>query len=483
MELHDYIRILRKNWILILALLVAGLGGGAAYALLQTPSYNATTRLYVSVRADKGVDAGDLVQGKTFARQMVASYVDIIDTELVLRPVIDKLSLDTTPGALARQVSATTPQDTVLVDIVVANADPRRAADIADAVATSFVSAVQTQLEKPSGPGAASPVQITVVQPAATPTAPVSPNIPVLVLLGALVGLALGVGVAVLRTVLDTRIRALHDIGQFTKAPLLGGIAFDPDAAARTLVVHADPRSPRAESFRALRTNLQFLQIDEGPRTFVISSAGRGEGKSTTAANLAIALAESGARVALLDGDLRIPRLAEYLGIEGGVGLTDVLIGRVGLADVLLKWGSHQLFVLPAGAVPPNPSELLGSAAMDALLESLSRQFDYVLIDSPPLLLVTDAAVLARKTRGVILLAAAGKTRKHDLEGAVRTLTTVGSSPLGVVVTMLPTKGPDSYRYSRYTYGTQVPAVATATAAPVSRHRSTRSRHRGDRVV
>jgi succinoglycan biosynthesis transport protein ExoP len=271
--------------------------------------------------------------------------------------------------------------------------------------------------------------------------------------LGALVGLALGIGLAVLRSVLDTRIHSLHDLEQITDKPLLGGIALDPDASSRPLIVHADPRNPRAESFRSLRTNLQFINVEGRPRSFVISSAGPGEGKSTTTANLAISLAETGAKVALIDGDLRSPKVAEYLDIEGGVGLTDVLIGRAELVDVLQKWGRGHLYVLAAGRIPPNPSELLGSAAMATVLETLTSRFDYVLIDAPPLLLVTDAAVVSKLAGGVILVAASGSTKKQEFTGAVRALEAVGSRLLGIVVTMLPTKGPDSYGYGNYTYG------------------------------
>ena len=461
MELRDYLRILHKNWILLLVLLLVGLGGGTAYALLQEPKYTASTQLYVSVRTD-GAATGDLVQGTTFARQMVTSYVDVVTTALVLEPVIEELGLDISVGALGSQISATTPLNTVLIDITVTNTDPERAAEIANAVAASFTEAVQGTLEIPAAEGAVSPVSINVTEPATAPTSATSPNVRMLILLGGLLGLAVGLGLAVLRTVLDNRIHTLHDIETLTDRPVLGGIAFDPEATKRPLIVHADPRSPRAESFRSLRTNLQFLNVDAGPRIFVVSSAGPGEGKSTTTANLAIALAETGARVALVDGDLRLPRVADYMDIEGSVGLTDVLIGRIDVADALQKWGTNDLYVLPSGQVPPNPSEMLGSAAMDQVLAPLGEYFDYVLIDAPPLLLVTDAAVVGSKTRGVIIAAASGKTKKQELEGAVRSLETAGVNLLGVVVTMLPTKGPDSYGYGAYTYGATHPEDAAA---------------------
>lgn len=464
MELRDYIRILQKNWIAILALLLVGLAGGWAYALLQAPKYVTSTQLYVSVRTE-GAATGDLVQGTTFARQMVTSYVDTIGTALVLDPVIEELQLDTTARSLAGQISASTPLNTVMINISVTDTDPKRAAAIANQTAISFTDAVQNTLERPAVEGGTSPVNVTVTNPAAVPAAPSSPNIPLLVIIGGLLGLAAGIGFAVLRTVLDTRIHTLHDLELLTDRPLLGGIAYDPDAPKRPLIVHADPRSPRAESFRTLRTNLQFLDIDGDARTFVVSSSGPGEGKSTTTANLAIALSETGARVALIDGDLRLPRIADYMAMEGGVGLTNVLIGQVPLSEALHKWGRNELYVLPSGPVPPNPSELLGSAAMDQVLATLSEYFDYILIDAPPLLLVTDAAVIGKKSRGVILAAASGKTRKPELQGAIRTLGTAGVDLLGLVITMLPTKGPDSYGYGAYTYG----STHTLGAAPGTR--------------
>ena len=456
MELRDYVRIIHKNWMLITAFTLVGICVAAGVSLIMKPQYEAGTQLYVSVRNESQA-SGELVQGSNFARQSVQSYVNIVGTESVLGPVIEELDLDTTIEALSAQVSSSAPINTSLIDIRVSGEDPKQTAEIANAIGASFSHLVQEELEVIESSAEASPVKLTTVQPAATPTRPVSPRIPLNITLGALVGLALGVGTSVLRSVLDTRVHSLHDIEQITDAPLLGGIAFDPEAKQRPLIVHADPRNPRAESFRTLRTNLQFLAVNDAAdlrgRSYVVSSAGPSEGKSTTAANLAIALAESGARVALVDGDLRLSRVAENMGLEGGVGLTDVLIGRAELADVLQRWGAGQLYVLPAGKMPPNPSELLGSKGMETLLETLHEHFDYILVDAPPLLLVTDAAVVSKHTNGTLLVAASGSTRKQALEMAMRTLAAGGGHLRGVVVTMLPTKGPDSYGYGAYAYG------------------------------
>lgn len=430
-------------------------------SILATPKYQSTTQLYVSVRGGEG-SSGDLVQGGTFARQAVISYVDVVASAIVLDKVIDDLGLDLTAAQLAAKVTASSPLNSVLIDISVTDSDPEMAAQLANSVGSNFSEIVVDTLEKPDG-DAPTLVKIQTIQPAAVAAKPTSPNIPMNIALGALLGLALGIGIAVLRFVLDTRIHSLHDIEQVTDKPLLGGIALDPEAKKRPLVVHADPRSPRAESFRSLRTNLQFVNVEDGPRSFVITSAGPGEGKSTTAANLAIALAETGATVALIDGDLRLPKIADYMGVEGGVGLTDVLIGRAELADVLQRWGRGKLYVLPAGRIPPNPAELLGSGAMMRMLKTLGEKVDYILIDAPPLLLVTDAAVMSKHTGGAIMVAASGSTRRNALGAAIRTLDSIGARLVGVVVTMLPTKGPDSYGYGQYSYG----SVESFSEAPL----------------
>jgi capsular exopolysaccharide synthesis family protein len=257
-------------------------------------------------------------------------------------------------------------------------------------------------------------------------------------------------GFAVLRETLDTRIRNEHDVESVTDVSILGGIVFDPKAAERPLIVHVDPRSPRAESFRSLRTNLQFLDVGRADRSFVVTSAVPSEGKSTTAANLAIALADSGASVLLIDADLRRPKMAQYMGIEGGAGLTDVLIGRAEVADVIQPWGRAKLFVLPAGRIPPNPSELLGSARMMHFIGEFNKNYDVVIYDTPPLLPVTDAAILAKSVGGALVVVSAGRTHKNQLRGAIAALANVEASISGLVLTMLPAKGPDAYGYGRY---------------------------------
>lgn len=448
-EIRDYIRVLRKGWVFIVALTLIGTALAATYSILQTPEYQATSKVFVSVQTSGSVS--DLTQGGNFAQNQVKSYADVVTTPVVLQPVIAKLGLATSVGQLAKQVSASSPTDTVIVEITVVNESPQLAAEIANAVASSFQRTVGSLV--PESADGIAPVQITLLQQATIPGSPASPNTPVNIALGAVVGLIIGLGIALLREALDTRVRNERDVEILTDAPILGGIAFDSKASQTPLVVREDPRSPRAESFRTLRTNLQFLNIGDTPRSFVVTSSVPGEGKSTSAANLAIVVALSGQKVIIIDADLRKPKLADYLGLEGGAGLTDVLVGRTQLGDVIQRWGETNLYVLPAGKLPPNPSELLGSANMAKLIKSLESSFDTVLFDAPPLLPVTDAAVLAKSTGGALLMVAAGRAHKAQVKGAVAALTSVGARLAGVVMTMLPTKGPDSYGYGRYGYG------------------------------
>jgi len=473
MEFRDYVRVLRKRWILIVAATLLGVAVAAAASLLITPKYQASTLSFVSVQ--NGGSVQEFAQGTTYAQNIIKSFTEAITSPRVLDEVVNdpNLGLDLTVAELAKDVGASAALNTVNMLISVTRADPVEAANIANAVTASFRKQA-SELTRPAE-GEQSPVQVTILTPAEVPTEPVSPNVRLNIVLGLLVGLVLGLALAFIIEVFDTRIRTETHVRQLSEAPILGGIAFDKQATKRPLIVQAEPNSPRAEAFRSLRTNLQFLDVEGGPRSFVITSSVPSEGKSTTTANLAIVMAQSGARVLVIDGDLRSPSVATLFGVEGGVGLSDVLIGRVRLQDAIQVWGMKNLSLLPAGTMPPNPSELVGSQAMVSLLRHVEKEFDVVLIDSPPLLPVTDSALLSKHVRGALVVVAAGRTHRGQLAGSIESLQNVGSNVAGIVLTMLPTRGPDAYGYGRYSYGSygygygdahQAGVVQNATLAP-----------------
>ncbi len=448
MDLRGYAKALRKQWLVVALITMLCLAAAIASTLATQRQYRAVTQLFVSTQG--GADASQLQQGNSFTQQRVKSYADIVTSPRVLQPVIDALGLPTTTSKLRGSITAEAPIDTVLINVSVQNADPARAQSIADAVGRQF-GLVIAELEKPAGAGV-TPVRISVVQPADLPTSPVTPRVKLNLALGLLVGLALGIGTAVLRESLDTTVKNEGDVRALTNAPVLGGIAFDADTPARPLVVHGDQHSPRAEAFRVLRTNLQFVNLANRPRSIVVTSSVPGEGKSTTAANLAITLAAAGASVVLVDADLRRPKIAGYMGVEPAVGLTNVLIHQLELKDVLQPWGKFRLNVLTCGPQPPNPSELLGSQSMTVVLRELEARFDYVIVDTPPLLSVTDAAVVSRLAGGALVVAGSGKINRDQLARGLETLHSVDARVLGVLVNLLPTKGADAQGYYAYGY-------------------------------
>jgi capsular exopolysaccharide synthesis family protein len=285
------------------------------------------------------------------------------------------------------------------------------------------------------------------------PAGPVSPNPVRNIGLGLVLGLLVGLGAALLRDTFDTSIKSERDVKDATDETVIGGITYDPESSKHPLIVQSDPHGPRAEAFRSLRTNLQFIDVANPPKSIVVTSSLPGEGKSTTTANLALSLAETGLSVVVIEGDLRRPRLLDYLGFEGSVGLTDVLVGRVEVDDVLQPFGRTGLRLLGAGPIPPNPSELLGSANMERLVEDLCNRFDYVLIDAPPLLPVTDAAVLSTIVDGAIVVVGAGVAQREHVRRAIESLDAVNGSILGIILNRVRAKdGGAGYGTYEYDY-------------------------------
>lgn len=454
LSLRDYLTAVRTHWTSVVALTVVGGVLAAVFSLVATPVYAATTQLYVAVQG--GTTSGDLLQGANFARQQVLSYTQFVTSPLVLDPVVAELGIDEDVDEVADRVSAGSPTNTSLIAVTARDTDPARAAALADAIGARLAATI-TELETPLG-AQESTVKVSTVREAAVPTAPVSPRTPLNVALGLVLGLALGVGTALLRLVLDTRVRDTDDVARVTSAAVVATIPFDAEAPQRPLVVQSDPLSDRAESFRRLRTNLQFLNVADRPRSVVVTSSLPGEGKSSTSINLALALADAGTRVLLVDADLRRPAVARYMGLEGGVGLTTVLIGQADVQDVVQPWGDGTLDVLPAGQIPPNPSELLGSPLMAELLEKLTCDYDLVILDAAPLLPVTDAAILAKVTAGALLVAGVQKLHRQQLADSVAALQTVDARVLGIVVNGQERKARDAYAY--YDYSPQEPAPA-----------------------
>jgi capsular exopolysaccharide synthesis family protein len=441
-DFKDLLRMAQRRWLTIVVFFLLGLTGAGLLTYTQTPEYESSARIFISV--DTSGDSTQAAQGALFGTNRVQSYAQLATSREVLQQVISRLNLNLTPGQLAAKITSSVATDTVIIKLGVVDPDAGVAQQVAKAeseVMTSFISDVET-----------SPVKATIVDPASYNRNQVSPQ-PVLNLaLGALIGLLVGAGVAVLRELLDNTVSSPDDVEETASAPVLASIAYDSEVPKHPLLTEAGSHAPRVEAFRLLRTNLQFLNLDTRPRSLVITSAVPGEGKTSTATNLAIALAQTGQRVLLVDGDLRRPKVASVLGLERSVGLTTVLVGRSELQDSIQKHAGSGIYLLASGPIPPNPTEVLQSHAAQSLFDKLNQMFDMVIIDAPPLLPVSDAAIMARDVDGAILVVRHGKTSKEQLRQARLRLDHVDANLFGVAVNMAPRRGKGAYGYS-YGYG------------------------------
>lgn len=447
MELQDYIRIVRKRWMTIVLTTLVVLGLAALFTATATKQYASTTQFFVSVSGAD--DSAQLQQGSTFVQQRVKSYAQLLKTPRALDPVVEQLGGEAERKDIAKKLTVTAPPDTVMLEVTVTDPSPKHAQEVALAIGETFP-AVVDEIERPSDASKRSPVKVSLVQPAETSGTPVSPNPVRNLALGAVLGLLLGLGLAVLRQLMDTTVRTSDDVEDITEEPIIGAVHFDPRASKEPLIVETDPSSPRSEAFRALRTNLMFVNAASHPRTIALTSSIPGEGKSTTIANLALTLAQGGSRVCLVEGDLRRPRLLGYLDLEGAAGITDVLIERATLDDVIQPYGDDGVDVIGAGQIPPNPSELLASPTMSRILDDLAVRYDYVLIDTPPVLPVTDAVVLSTKVDGILVLVGATIVRKEQLDATLEMLEAVDNTVLGLVLNRVSTKSGEGTGYYGY---------------------------------
>lgn len=322
---------------------------------------------------------------------------------------------------------------------------------------------LQTRLKEAEIAKAIDPGDVTIIDAAIAPLKPIRPRVMRTLILAAFFGLLLGVGMGIARENLDDSVKGRSDVLRITSLPLIAGIPriktaklARSGAGDRPLVTRDDSSHPASEAFRSFRTNITFLDLDHPPKILALASPGPSEGKTTSAANLAVALAQQGTKTLLVDCDLRRGVVHRIFGVPQEPGLTNVLLGQIPLekAIVPVELGPGQtLHVLCTGVLPPNPSELLGSDKMRKTLDELREAFGIVIIDTPPLTRVTDAAVLGKQSDGVVLVVRTGATRKMELRIAQEQLTAVGAHVLGIALNDLDTSRLGGYYGGGYGYG------------------------------
>lgn len=465
-EVRRYTDALRRAWVLLVLcpLLAALLAGGISWRL--PPVYQATGSLLVRPAEPLQVQNGSVPET---ADEITQTYGELVTEGPVLQKVIDGLQLKTTPTQLAKDITVTPRANTTILDIVVSNNNRVLAAEVANRLMSTFISTMKQVQTQENTPGTVQD-NFVIVQPAAVPTFPSSPNIPRSVLLAALVGLLLAVGAVLLRDYLDQSVKSDQELIERTGLVPVGHVPFTaPRHERRGELTVMQDSSPASEAYRSLRTNLLFSNVDRSLRTIVVTSSAPDEGKSRTAGNLAIVLAQSGHRTVLVDADFRRPSQHRNFGFVRNLGFSNLVIQEVQEDEALLPVeGVPDLMVLPSGPPPPNPSELLGSARARAVLGRLQGSFQYVVLDTPPVNAVTDAAVLATFADGVIMVIESGRTTYGAVAHAKQTLERVGAHVIGAVLNkMRPGRSGEGYGYEyyyRYAYVTQKDGNGTSGA-------------------
>lgn len=508
LDLHQIIRILRRRW-WILMLLPALVGGLAYYNVSrEIPMYQATATMVVNPGAisGQGSTQGSLNEGVALSY----TYVQLINTQPVRERVQDILG-----GPIRSGVSASTVQNTSLIRVTATGADPQAVADTANAYVAGFQSYIadqnayrldlaregvdaqiqflntqiqdldaqisaesdedevdrlqaqrqelvrmlaqlETDAAATSMQAASARVIIESVDSARAPFAPISPNVPRTTMLGVFVGLLLAVGVIALLEFLDNTVKGHTNISEITGSPLLASIPVNTSIkrGTRQVFVVADPQSGSAEAMRLLRTNLSFAGVDSPISSIAVTSSVQAEGKSTIAANLAVAVASSGQAVALVDADLRKPTQFEIFGVETHQGVTSFVSDRsFSWEQVSQRVAVPGLVLIPSGPIPPNPAEMIASARFRELLDQLRTEFDLVIVDTPPILQASDGLVAGALTDGLLVVTQHGRTRVDALKGAVDLIRQSGTRLIGVTLNRVD-KSSESYYGSYYgSYG------------------------------
>lgn len=417
-------RTLRGRWRSITAAALVGLALAAVASLLWPPTWASHSTVFVTLSGSEQMAPGEPANDTGATDRIVASFLELARTEKVLGPAAATVGV---PAAvLAEAVTVTVPAGTQLIQFEARSRSIDDAATWAEAVADSLDAAVAELFAVDANGHPV--VDATVVERRSILVHAVTPRTGLLLPVGLGLGLVVGLGQAALRRP-DTRVFGaadLADLAPDVEVPVLGIIGADGEGvdAAET-----------QEDYRKLRTSIGLLGLGDGAgAAVVVSSSVADEGRTTTAVSLAQAMARAGESVILVDADLRSPGVASALGLSDGEGLVGVLTGESTFDDEVRDLVPGFLAVLPAGTAPHNPSELLGTAAMADLLAELVSSYDYVLLDSPALLPVTDAVVLGAQSAGVLLVARAGVVRREEVRDAVAVLEGAKVPVLGVVV-------------------------------------------------
>ena len=471
--------VLLRHWKLLAACALAGALLGLGLAAISPKVYTANASGVVIVRVTN--DSSGALMGDSVAKSKATQYQSLAKSRTVAADALRIARLDGSPEAAATSIAVAVPLDTPQINISVSRDDPQEAATLANAWVKALAKSVNDLAQEQvggSGRTTGTPaISLRTYVPALAPQSPSSPNTTFNVLLGTLLGILAGCFWTFVRHKGDRRIRGTEVIEKEYGLSVLGTLPKRPDGERRAFLL--DKTGARVskedfhsvESFNTMRANLQFMSPDDPPRIIVVTSPLPAEGKSTVASNLALTIAEAGRPVVLVDGDLRRPTLASAFGLLPDVGVTTAIVGHATAHDMLQEVHGSTLQVMTSGPTPPNPSEIIASDAFLRLCQELAKDA-LVIIDAPPLIPVADAAIMARRFDGCLVVLDAQVATRDAFDKALSVLDKMDADVLGVILNRVPTnklEGAQYGYYGDYSYYGSAPSqspVRGATEAP-----------------
>jgi len=443
MDLGEFLSLLRRRWWIVALLVIACLGSAAIITKLETPVYRASTQLIVNGTSNLSEESQ--IANRSLASGRATTFAAVIPSKFSVEAAVRRADKNGSfPGAGYPTVTASASGNDPFIEVQVSDTDPH----LAEAAANAFVAVlpnVMAQIDQPM----TQPDEVVVLQPARFPSSPASPRPFQNLLIGFMLGLVLGFSAAFALESIDTRLRDSDDVVAATELPMLGVVPYE--MPEEPIPVTTFPMSARAEAYRRVRANIAFMAATGIAKSVIVTSATSSEGKTSLAVNLAIASAQAGQRVVLVDADLRRPMVQTYLQLATHPGLVHVLTGTVSLAEALQSADIGSFDVLTAGPMPPNPNELIGSASMRETLRQLKSAYDLVIVDTAPILPVADTLHLSLMVGGVIIVARIGETTRERLRRTKEALERVHANIIGVVPNGVIQREDSAYFYA-YTY-------------------------------
>lgn len=440
-KLKEYFYVIwNKLWIVILIALLFIVASGLVSYFVLVPEYETFTTLILG-KADTGVGLEAIQYNDILInQQLVSTYGEIAKSKLISNEVIKNLGLSLTAEQLKNKIKVSLVSDTEIIKIVVRDKDPELAAKIANEIAIVFKKNIVNIMKIEN---------IQVIDVAEVPISPFKPRPILNIGVSGILGVMTSVLLIFLLNYMDNTIKTSADVERYLGIPVVGMI---PKSLEEELIVHNNPKSPISEAYRTLRTNIQFSNIDENIKSIVITSSGPSEGKSTVISNLALTMAQVDNKVLLIDADLRRPRIHKIFNISNIHGLTTIISTNLDYREAIIFTGMGNLDILLSGPIPPNPAELLGSIKMKKFLEAIKEYYDIILLDAPPVGVVTDAAVLSTICDRVAIVSAVGESTINAAIDTKKLLQNVNANNLGVIMNKVPIKNGAYYKHYFYSY-------------------------------